>query len=140
MSQRLDSQARLRLRHGLVLAPADNERWQARFDFDGVTLLEGEACRAALPWLARRLDGTRSVDELQRSADCPCTSEQLQEVLSTLTQHGYVLDARTDISTGAPQTPIAAATEAVGVNAEEALATVRTARIAVCGHSQLAEM
>jgi len=140
MSQRVDSQARLRLRHGVVLAPVDNGRWQARFDFDGVSLLEGEACRAALPWLATQLDGIRTVDDLQRSPNCPCTSEQLQEVLSTLHQHGYVLDARMDVCNESPATPIAAATEALGVDTKEALDKVRTARLTVCGRSHLAEM
>src|SRR5262245_36868228 len=120
MSQRVDSQMRPRLRQGVILAPADAGRWQARFDFDGVALLEGEACRAVLPWLATRLDGARTVDELQRAADCPCGAAQLEGVLSMLAGRGYVLDARADVSTrGALTSPTLATIEALGADAEE---------------------
>ena len=69
---------------GVVLAPADRNRWQARWDFDEVTFLEGESCHSVLPWLAARLDGVRSLAQLQSSPDCPCTPQQLAQVLEML--------------------------------------------------------
>jgi oxazoline/thiazoline synthase len=140
MSQRVDSQARPRLRRGALLAPADSAQWQARFDFDGVALLEGEACRHVLPWLATRLDGQRTVDDLQKTPDCPCTPEQLREVLSALSQQGYLLDARSNPSDDLTAKPIAASIEALGADANQALTKVRAAKVAVCGRSPLAKM
>lgn len=79
-----------RLRPGVRLAPAGEGRWQARWDFDRVTFLEGAACIAVLPWLVPRLAHTASRSELLADPECPCGAAELERVLETLLDQGFV--------------------------------------------------
>lgn len=134
MSHALDSNRRVRLRHGVCVAPAGEGRWQIRWDFDEVSFLEGPACDEILPWLVPRLDGTRTTIELLEAADRPCSQQALEEVLLRLAENCCLSDA------DAPDNGLAEALDGLGVDSAAALGQARRMRVVVCGRSPLAEL
>ncbi|MBI4600962.1 MAG: TOMM precursor leader peptide-binding protein [Planctomycetes bacterium] len=87
------SAASFHLRSGVELAPAGGGRWQARWDFDEVTFLEGEACERALPWLAPLLAAPRTLEELREAARGRCAGDDIDRVLRALVEKGFVVAA-----------------------------------------------
>jgi bacteriocin biosynthesis cyclodehydratase domain-containing protein len=134
-----DPEARPKLRSGVTLAPADAGRWQARWDFDEVTFLEGEACQRVLPWLASELNGLRSVRQLESLAAQRGAVEQLKDVLVCLKEQG-LLTLETAASGRSEEDPaLREAVEALACGeAGEILGRCRAARVVVCGRSTLA--
>ena len=80
----VDQDWRPRIRAGVHVVPTSDSRWQIRFGFDHVSYLSGHAAKTMLPWLIPKCDGTRSVLDLEREGDLPCSKEELHEVLSIL--------------------------------------------------------
>lgn len=123
----------MRLQRGVRLAPADDGRWQIRWDFAEVSFLEGPACRHVLPWLVPRLDGTRTFGELLEAPDRPCPRELLQEALDGLTTSGCLAaadDADSDLELSLA---------ALGFDSEAAHQRLQHVKVLVCGRSPLAE-
>lgn len=118
-----DPEARVGLRPGVGLAPADGGRWQLRWDFDEVAFLEGESWPAILPWLAPLL--ATGATHARIAAACPPPLRgRLEEALAALAQRGFL-----QIGNEAPD-----------VTQDDAhRARLARTRVAVCGRSPLAQ-
>jgi ribosomal protein S12 methylthiotransferase accessory factor len=127
---------RPRLRRGIALAPADAGRWQARWDFDEITFLEGDACRSVLPWLAVVLDG-RSIAELEAIARERSSLDALHEVLDCLDQLCFLTvgDGPHHAASGG----LEAAIEAMAADPAETIRRARAVRVVVAGRSPVAD-
>jgi bacteriocin biosynthesis cyclodehydratase domain-containing protein len=107
----------------------------------GETLVsfEGRAARRLLPALLPLLDGTRSLDEIVEVVGPP-VRRAVEQALVLLHEHGLLTEAGTETQVEAEKRAgdFLAATDPAGRSAEELLATVRAARVAVAGSGSLA--
>ncbi len=136
MAREMAATFRPQLRRGLRIAPADQGRWQVRWDFDEVAFLTGESCARVLSWLAPELDGRRTVAELQERAIRSGQQEDLLAVLECLNEEGFICDADIDGCTG---TELASALELLQGETTSALELLKQIHVVVCGRSPLAE-
>ncbi len=127
---------RPQLRRGVRIAPADQGRWQVRWDFDEVAFLTGESCARVLSWLAPELDGRRTISELQEQACRNGQQEDLLAVLECLCEEGFLCDADRD---GREDTELASALELLQGETKSVLDRLKQTHVVVCGRSPLAE-
>lgn len=73
-----------RWRSGIHVAPADDGRWQVRWDFDQVAFLEGPGWREVLFWLTPLLDGSHNVGELRALCSGRSAEANMLAVLARL--------------------------------------------------------
>lgn len=85
-----------RWRAGIHVGPADDGRWQVRWDFDQVTFLEGPGWQEILPWLSPLLDGFHDVSELRALCSGRSVEATLLEVLARLNREKFLCDGPPD--------------------------------------------
>ena len=133
MSQPRDASWQPRLRPGVVLAPVSPGRWQARWDFDDVTFLNGEVCDVVLDWLPPLLDGSRTVADLQFAAVGRCQPTDVLAVLECLDQQRLLTDQSHATS------ELSRAFEALTPHQVPVAEPSDRMQVVVCGRSLLAE-
>lgn len=136
MAREMPPTFRPQWRRGLRVAPADQGRWQVRWDFDEVTLLEGESCSRVMLWLTTELDGSRTLAELEELACRKGQQEDFHAVLECLSQEGFLCDADGDDRSN---TELASVLEQMQVDTASVMNRLSQTHLLVCGHSQLAE-
>ena len=136
MAREMAPTFRPQLRRGVRIAPADQGRWQVRWDFDEVAFLTGESCARVVAWLAPELDGRRTIAELQEQANRNGQQEDLLAVLECLCEEGFLSDADRD---GREDTELASALELLQGETESVLDRLKQTHVVVCGRSPLAE-
>jgi ribosomal protein S12 methylthiotransferase accessory factor len=129
--------SRLRLRRGILVAPAGADRWQVRWDFDEITYLEGAACGRVLPWLLPALDGSRTLAELEDLARARSAIPELHSVLECLEQNCFLATQGGTLGNGIGE--LAASLETMLPDPAAARERVRTRQPIVCGRSTVAE-
>ncbi len=136
MAREMASTFRPQLRRGLRIAPADQGRWQVRWDFDEVAFLTGESCARVLSWLVPELNGRRTIAELEEQAIRSGQQEDLLAVLECLSEEGFLCDAdvgdRTD-----PE--LASALGLLQGETDSVVDRLKQIHVVVCGRSPLAE-
>ena len=121
-----------------MIAPADAGRWQARWDFDEITFLDGEACGRVLPWLVPALDGSHTIAELEQAANGRATIVELHEVLACLDEQSFLIGGDGDPA-GTNRSELASAIETLSVEPPRVLAKLEEVRVIVFGRSPVAE-
>jgi len=127
------------LRAGVWLAPADGARWQARWGFDQVTFLEGQACQRVLPWLVERLPAQPDRRQLAAEARMAGLERDLNATLDQLIAEGLVIEEPVDHAAG-PTRLLGQAVESLWADPQVALRRVANATLIVCGNSLLSEL
>lgn len=127
----------VRLRSGVVIGPADNERWQVRWDFDEVLFLSGESCRVVLPWLVPRLNGQSSLEDLENDAQKRGIQAAFREVIDCLCTHRF-LDETPAGEMVSRDGGLTEAVHALGGDADAVRARLGRLSVVVVGCSRLA--
>ena len=131
LAGRSGPERRPRLRAGVRVVPAPGGCWQARWDFDEVAFLDGDACERTFPWLIPLLDGGRTVEELLALAPPGCPADEVDAALLALEETGLLDGGTARAESEAPATVPAGV--AATVCGGSPLAGILAGSLAACG-------